>query len=183
MIAFWTVAITFFLLNIIVIHGNRVRRHRRQTLNRPLESMSQKSLSSTPRILNNAEQYFAQEEDKNKLVSGKTVGRQFHPHQRHYGYGSIQAINSPFSGSGVGLYQYGYGEYGQLGQGSGQYAAYYNNRYPGSYGFYPGFNSVGYYGSNNHAPPGGNNYGYYMWNDGRKHNMNRFYSTYIKIIS
>ncbi|CAM2727131.1 unnamed protein product [Rotaria socialis] len=115
--------------------------------------MSQKSLSSTPRILNNAEQYFAQEEDKNKLVSGKTVGRQFHPHQRHYGYGSIQAINSPFSGSGVGLYQYGYGEYGQLGQGSGQYAAYYNNRYPGSYGFYPGFNSVGYYGSNNHAPP------------------------------
>lgn len=63
---------------------------------------------------------------------------------------------------------------GQVGQGYGQYAAYYNNRYPGSYSFYPGFNSVGHYGSNNFVPPGGGLFRNYFWNNGQKTIMNHF---------
>lgn len=62
---------------------------------------------------------------------------------------------------------------GQYGQGSQQYAAYYNNRIPGTLNFYPGFNSIGSYDANNFPPAGTNYPGNYFWSDGQTLTMNR----------
>ncbi|CAM4947060.1 unnamed protein product [Rotaria socialis] len=145
-------------MSIVIVHGNRARRHRRQTLNGPV---NQNSLSPNRQILNDQQQRSSpREKDPNEIASRKQDRRQ-------YGYG-LGGSNYPYGGGGFG--SYGYGQYGQ---GLGQSGSYYN-RYPGSYGGYSGYNRPDYYSSNYYPSMGSNYYGGYFWNHGQKQYYNKF---------
>ncbi|CAF1077468.1 unnamed protein product [Rotaria sp. Silwood1] len=167
MVVCWKMIITLFLLYTVVIDGNRVRRSRRQTLDRVLNSINQKPLLPNPRIFHAQKYSYPQQDNKNEIVLGKKDRRYHPPNQDQHGYGTIQGINFPYAGIGVGPYQYGQGQYGQ-GQGQGQY------------GYYSGYNSANFYNrpgydSSNYNPSwGGNQYGGHRWNDGQKQNTNMF---------
>ena len=48
---------------------------------------------------------------QNEMIAGKQGSRQFYyPYQGQTGYGSVQGLNYPYAGAGVGSYQYGYGQ-------------------------------------------------------------------------
>ena len=113
-------------------------------------------------------------------------GRQYYPYQGQSGYGSIQGLNYPYAGAGVGSYQYGQGQCNRVhlssnlhslcldGQSMGAYGGYYN-QYPGSNSFYGGYNSGG--GYNNRpsysasywSPQSGSGY---FWNSGQGNRVN-----------
>ncbi|CAF1138791.1 unnamed protein product [Adineta steineri] len=183
MVVFWKIIISVLLLYTIAIDGNRARRRRRQTLLNP----SSNPHNQMPLQQNPQGQPSSQQGGQNEIISGKQGGRQYYPYQGQtgYGYGSVQGLNYPYAGAGVGSYNYGSGQYGQQGQGlGGQYGAYYN-QYPGSSSFYGGYNSAGYNsggynsynrpGYSNYYPSSGSNmYGGYFWNAGQKHNVNMF---------
>ncbi|CAM4772748.1 unnamed protein product [Rotaria magnacalcarata] len=145
------ILIVFIIYTIVIVHGNRARRHRRQTLNGPA---NKNSLSPNRQILNDQEQRSSpREKDPKEIASRKQDTRQFYPYDGQYGYGS-GGWNYPYGGAGLGSYQYGYGQYGQ---GLGQYGSSYN-RYPGSYGGYAGYNNRPGYYSSNYYPSLGSNY-------------------------
>ena len=47
---------------------------------------------------------------KNVFGGPGQAGRQYYPHQSQQGYGSVQGLNYPYAGAGVGSYQYGVGQ-------------------------------------------------------------------------
>lgn len=106
------------------------------------------------------------------------------------GYGSIQSLNYPYAGAGVGAYNYGTGQCKNIesnqrkshwslsldGQ-MGSYGNYYNPN-QGSNSFYSGYggNRPGY-SSNYYPSSAGGNYfggGGYYWGAGEKNSINRF---------
>lgn len=47
----------------------------------------------------------------NEIPTGRQANRQFYyPYQGQMGYGSIQSLNYPYAGAGVGAYNYGTGQ-------------------------------------------------------------------------
>jgi len=194
MVIFWKVFLTILIFYTIAIDGNRARRRRRQApmgnMNPMANSLNQPQLPPNPQMHNGPGQPLPQG-GQNDFGAGKQGGRQYYsPYQGQYG--SVQGLNYPYAGAGLGSYQYGTGQYGQM----GQYGSYYN-QYPGSSSFYGGYGSGGYGGgygsggygggygsggyynrpgSSNYYPSGGggNYYGGYFWNAGQKQNINMF---------
>jgi len=202
MVVFWKVILTILILYTIAIDGNRARRRRRQAPmlnpNPAMNPMNQPPLGPNPQILNAPGQLPSPQGAQNDYGMGKQGGggRQYYPYQGQYGYGSMQGLNYPYAGSGLGAYQYG---------GLGQSGAYYN-QYPGSSSFYgssynrPGYGGGGYggyggyggggYGGGGYGGYGGGGYGGggyggggiggyggyggYFWNAGQKQNINMF---------
>jgi len=200
MAIFWKVIITILILYTIVSDGSRARRRRQapmQNQNPALNSMNQPPpLGPNPQILNGPGPgpgpHPPPQGGPNDYGTAKQGGRQYYsPYQGQSGYGSIQGLNYPFAGAGIGSYQYGSGQYGQ-------YSPYYN-QYPGSSSFYgssynrPGGSySSNYYPSGGYGGYGGGGYGgggyggggygggyggysgYGFWNAGQKQNINMF---------
>ena len=89
------------------IDGNRARRRRRQVQlqnpNSVANNIAQQPPPSGPhpQILNS----------RNDLPTGRQANRQYYsPYQGQMGgYGSIQSLNYPYAGAGVGTYNYGSG--------------------------------------------------------------------------
>lgn len=181
MLISWKVFLTIFILYTIAIDGNRVSRRRRRQA--PMgNAINQQQLPPNPRVLNGPDQPPPQQGNPNDVGTAKQGGRQFYsPYQGQYGggYGSIQSLNYPFAGAGVGSYNYGSGQYGQYGGlgsygGLGQYGYGSYNQNPS---YYSGYNSGSYYnrpGYSNYYPSSGSNYGGYFWNAGQKQNINKF---------
>lgn len=87
------------------LDGNRVRRRRRQVqLQNPnpiANNIAQQPSGPNPQILNGP----------NEMPTGKQANRQYYyPYQGQMGYGSIQSLNYPYAGAGVGTYNYGTGQ-------------------------------------------------------------------------
>jgi large exoprotein involved in heme utilization and adhesion len=81
-----------------------------QNPNIPGNSMNQ-PLGPNPQILNNPGQPPSQQGPQNDFGTAKQAGRQYYsPYQGQYGYGSVQGLNYPYAGAGVGSYQYGTGQ-------------------------------------------------------------------------
>lgn len=93
-----------------MINGNRARRYRRQSLNKPLNPVNEKLIPPNPDRFNVQEPTLVEKHSKKSTFTDKPTARQFYPYRFQYGYGTVQGISSPYAGSGVGLYQYGYGE-------------------------------------------------------------------------
>ena len=88
------------------IDGNRARRRRRQVQLQNPNSVAnniaqQPPPGPNPQILNSG----------NDLPTGRQANRQYYsPYQGQMGgYGSIQSLNYPYAGAGVGTYNYGTG--------------------------------------------------------------------------
>lgn len=146
MLTYWKVIIAVLLLTTIAIDGSRARRRRRNVGLDGEQKVAGKSLHRQGQVP-------SQQNEQDGQISGKQAGRQYNPYQ----------------GSGLGAYNYGYGNYGQYGQGGNLYGSYYN-QYPGnSYGGYGG-GGGGSYGGNN----GYGGYGNYYWNAGEKQKTNMF---------
>jgi len=74
-------------------------------------SLNQPQLPPNPQILNGPGQP-PHQGGQNEFGPGKQAGRQYYsPYQGQYGgYGSVQGLNYPYGGAGVGSYQYGTGQ-------------------------------------------------------------------------
>lgn len=152
----------------IGIDANRARRRRQVPM--PNLGNAPPGSGPNPQILNGPGQApMGQRGGPNEGPTAKQANRQYYsPYQGQYGgYGSIQGINYPYGGAGVGSYQYGMGQYGQYGS--------YYNQYPGSSSFYQNYGS-GYRPnqySSNYYPSSGSYYGGYFWNSSSKNHLNK----------
>jgi hypothetical protein len=73
--------------------------------------MNPQGLPPNPQILNAPGQNSMQQGGQNDFGQGKQGSRQYYsPYQGQTGYGSIQSLNYPYAGAGLGAYQYGYGQ-------------------------------------------------------------------------
>jgi hypothetical protein len=104
-----------------VIDGSRARRHRRQMMDGPPSNspgQQQQLPPGHPQILNGPGQRPQQQEGQNNVGFGKNThgapgqaGRQmYYPYQGQTGYGTVQGLNYPYAGAGLGTYQYGSGQ-------------------------------------------------------------------------
>lgn len=206
MLAFGKLIVLAVVLNAIATDANGARRRRRRqtmlnqqqptNLSPVVNSFNQLPLPPNAQMSNGQGQPGPPPSGQNDMGLGKNAfggpgqaGRQYYPQQSQQGYGSVQGLNYPYAGAGVGSYQYGMGQYGQSGQGFGQSSGYYN-QYPGSNSFYGGSNSGSSYNrpgysSNYYPSSGGNNYGSYggggyggyggggYWNHGHRASVNK----------
>lgn len=170
MFGFGKVLLIALVLCTIGIDANRARRRRQAPLPNPANVPP--GSGPNPQILNIPGQPPAGQHGQNNQLQGKQANRQYYsPYQGQYGYGSIQGINYPYGGAGLGSYQYGSGQYGQFG------GSYYN-QYPGSNSFYQGYgssyNRPNYYGSNYYPSSGSYGGGGYFWNSSSKNHLNQY---------
>lgn len=82
-----------------------------QNQNPGANNIGQPPVGPNAQILNAPGQPSGSMGGQNDIRTGKQGGRQYYyPYQGQTGYGSIQGLNYPYAGAGVGSYQYNTGQ-------------------------------------------------------------------------